>query len=48
MHLSCGKVYQDGIGWERKHPYYEKSMSADFLGSPHTMGFAAFSCVMKN
>ena len=33
------------IGWEsnrKKHPYYGKSMSTNFPGSPHTMGFAEY------
>ena len=33
---------------ERKHPYYGKSMSTNFLGSPHTMGFVVFFCTMGN
>ena len=27
----------------KKHPYYGKSMSTNFPGSPHMMGFAGFS-----
>ena len=27
----------------KKHPYYGKSMSANFLGSQHMMGFVGFS-----
>ena len=27
----------------KKHPYYGKSMSTNFSGSPHMMGFAGFS-----
>ena len=27
----------------KKHPYYGKSMSTNFPGSPHTMGFVGFS-----
>ena len=37
------------IGWEsnrKKHPYYGKSMSTNFPGSPYTMGFVALSCTM--
>ena len=33
------------IGWEsngKKHPYYGKGMSANFPGSPHTMGFVEY------
>ena len=39
------------IEWEsngKKHPYYGKSMSTNFPGSPHAMGFVAFTCTMKN
>ena len=27
----------------KKYPYYGKSMITNFPGSPHTMGFVAFS-----
>ena len=27
----------------KKHPYYGKIMSTNFLGSPYTMGFVGFS-----
>ena len=27
----------------KKHPYYGKSMSTNFPGSPHTMDFVGFS-----
>ena len=27
---------------EKKLPYYGKSMSTDFPGSPHTMGFVGY------
>ena len=39
------------VGWEsygKNHPYYGKSMSTNFPGSPHTMGFVAFSRTMRN
>ena len=36
------------IRWEKKQPCYGKSMSTNFLGSPHKMGFVAFSCSMGN
>ena len=26
----------------KKHPYYEASMSTNFSGSPHMMGFVGF------
>ena len=32
----------------KNHPYYGKSMSTNFPGSPHTMGFVAFSRTMRN
>ena len=31
-----------------KNAPFGKSMSANFPGSPHTMGFVAFSCTMGN
>ena len=34
------------IRWEsdgKNHPYYEKSMSINFPGSPHTMDFLGYS-----
>ena len=37
------------IGWEsdgKKYPYYGKSMSTNFPGFPHTMGFVAFFSVL--
>ena len=30
------------------HPYYGKSVSTNFPGSPHTKGFAGFSRTMRN
>ena len=38
-------------GWEsngKNHTYYKKSMSNNFPGSPHTMGFVVFPCTMGN
>ena len=32
----------------KNHPYYGKSMSTNFPGSPHTKGFVAFSRTMRN
>ena len=32
----------------KKYPYYGKSMITNFPGSPHTMGFVAFSHAMGN
>ena len=32
----------------KNYPYYGKSMITNFPGSPHTMGFVAFSHVMGN
>ena len=32
----------------RKQPYYRKSMSTNFPGSPRSNGFVAFSCTMGN
>ena len=32
----------------KKYPYYGKSMINNFPGSPHTMGFVAFSHAMGN
>ena len=42
-----------GIPWDgnrmgKNHPYYGKSMITNFPVSPHTMGFVAFSCTMRN
>ena len=31
----------------KNHPYYGKSMSTNFPGSPYLMGFVAFFCIMK-
>ena len=31
----------------KKHPYYGKSMSTNFSGSPYTMGFVVFSVVWE-
>ena len=39
------------IKWQsngKRHPHYGKSKSTSFLGSPHMMGFAAFSFTMGN
>ena len=33
---------------EKNHPYYGKSMSTNFLGSPHTMDSVAFCRTMEN
>ena len=44
MHFPYAEVYQGmGIGWEKKHPYYGKSLSINFPDVPHTVGFVAFS-----
>ena len=32
----------------KKHPYYEKSMSTNFPGPPHTMDFIGFFCAIRN
>ena len=32
----------------KKHPYYGRIMSTNFLGRPHTVGFVAFSRTMGN
>ena len=37
-----------GIEWEKSYPYYGKSMTTSFPGSPHAMGFVAFSHAMEN
>ena len=33
---------------EKNHPYYGKSMSTNFPGSPYMTGFLAFSCSVGN
>ena len=44
MHFPYAEVYQGmGIGWEKKHPYYGKSLNINFPDVPHTVGFVAFS-----
>ena len=44
MHFPYAEVYQGmGIGWEKKHPYYGKSLSINFPDVPHTVSFVAFS-----
>ena len=40
-------IPKDGNWMEKKHPYYGKSMSTNFPGSPHTMGFVAFSVLSE-
>ena len=37
-----------GIKWEKKYPYYGKSLITNFPGFPHTMGFVAFSLTVGN
>ena len=39
---------KDGNLMRKKHPYYGKSMSINFPGFPHTMGFVAFPRTMWN
>ena len=44
-------VIKSTIGWKlmgKKHLYYGKSMSTNFPGLPHTMGFVALFCAMGN
>ena len=49
MHFPYAKVYHRmGIEWEKKHPYYGKSMIINFLDFPHTMCFVAFSRTVGN
>ena len=49
MHFPYAEVYHRmGIRWEKKHPYYRKSMSISFPDFPHTMGFVAFSLTVGN
>ena len=53
MHFPCDEAYKYTIGWghvEEKQPYYEKSISigTNFPGSPHMMGFATFSYIIRN
>ena len=47
MDFLYAEVYHRiGIGWEKRNPYYGKSISTNFPDSPHTMGFVAFSHTM--
>ena len=39
---------EDGNGMGKNHPYYGKSVSTNFPGSPHTKGFVAFSHTTRN
>ena len=41
-------IPQDGNWMGKKYPYYGKSMSSNFPGPPHTMGFVAFSRTVGN
>ena len=45
-------IFKYTIKWEsdrnKKHPCYGKSMSTNFSGSPHNMGFVAFSHATRN
>ena len=41
-------IPKDGNRMGKNHPYYGESMSTNFPGSPHTMGFVAFSHTIRN
>ena len=44
MYFTCDEIYHR-ILW--KHAYLLKKMDTNFPGSPHKMGFAAFSHAME-
>ena len=49
--LCISQMLKYTIKWEsygKNHPYNGKSVSMNFPGSPHMMGFVAFSRTMKN